>query len=96
LITLIIYIHINRRLLKDSDGDLAKFSIEMNKPKDYGYKWRTFKNIARFVKNPTGFAFWRYLYRKKQNRAPLPGYIFLSTMLAASIYQTVQHAKSKC
>jgi len=43
--------------LKDLDGDLAKFSLEISKPKDYAYKWRTLKNYAKFIKNPLGYVF---------------------------------------
>lgn len=84
---------IARNLLKQTDGDLAKISLDMKKDKDYGYMWRLNKNIARVFKNPIGFATWRYAYQLNMNRGLNPWTIF---MLAGCFASTLQLAmKSK-
>ena len=41
-----------RALAKETDGDFGKFILNTKKPRDNAQKWRAFKNIARFFKNP--------------------------------------------
>ena len=48
-----------RALLKSTDGDFGKFVNTMKKPRDNAQKWRAFKNIARFFKNPVGYTYWK-------------------------------------
>jgi hypothetical protein len=33
---------------------------------DKAQKWRSTKNFSRFIRNPLGFAIWRYHYAVKQ------------------------------
>jgi hypothetical protein len=47
--------------------------LTTKKPFDPAQKWRTLKNITRFLKNPMGYTIWRYAYAKKLGNAP--GYI---------------------
>ena len=50
---------IGRALAKETDGDFTKFVNNTNKPRDMAQKWRAFKNIARWFKNPFGYTFWK-------------------------------------
>lgn len=50
---------IGRALAKETDGDFTKFVLKNSKPRDMAQKWRAFKNIARFFKNPFGYVFWK-------------------------------------
>ena len=45
--------------MKATDGDFGKFVNTMKKPRDNAQKWRAFKNIARFFKNPVGYTYWK-------------------------------------
>lgn len=47
-----------RSLGRQFDWDMEKFR-NGPKPADRGNKRRFFKNVARFVKNPSGFVFWK-------------------------------------
>ena len=100
MINIIIFFHIitiykNRRLLKDSDGDLAKISIENKKQLDSGQQWRFLKNYARVFKNPIGYAIWRFRYAHNQNRAPSLWYMFVGACLFAIFFQMKNKSKSK-
>ena len=48
-----------RALAKETDGDFAKFVLTTRKPRDMAQKWRGFKNIARFYKNPFAYVYWK-------------------------------------
>jgi hypothetical protein len=48
-----------RALLKEADGDISKWVQNTKKPRDTAQRWRAFKNIARFFKNPFGYTFWK-------------------------------------
>ena len=50
---------VNRALLKATDGDITKWVEQTKKPRDNAQKWRAFKNIARFFKNPFGYSYWK-------------------------------------
>ena len=39
-----------------------------NKPRDQAQKWRAFKNITRFYKNPFGYMYWKLASLSAQNR----------------------------
>jgi hypothetical protein len=80
-------------MLKDYDGDLAKVSLEPNKQKDMGYRWRILKNLFKFFKNPLGHLVWRYDYAVKQNRATPIFKIFVYSCIGAIFYQ--MHNRSK-
>ena len=45
--------------MKTTDGDLTKWVNGTVKPRDNAQKWRAFKNIARFFKNPVGYTYWK-------------------------------------
>ncbi|CAI2379660.1 unnamed protein product [Moneuplotes crassus] len=72
---------IARAVAKESDGDLTKFVMQSQKPRDVAQKWRTFKNIARFFKNPVGYAYWKMRPLHKQNRVRA-----IWVILAAQLY----------
>ena len=55
-------------LAKHTDGDFTKFVDEANKPRDNAQRWRAFKNISRFYKNPIGYAYWKTDIFHRQNR----------------------------
>lgn len=55
-------------MAKETDGDFAKFVTATRKPRDMAQKWRAFKNIARFFKNPFGYTFWKVQPLHAQNR----------------------------
>ena len=59
---------IGRALAKETDGDFTKFVAKTGKPRDMAQKWRSFKNIARFFKNPFGYMFWKAAVLTSQNR----------------------------
>eukprot|EP00356_Strombidium_inclinatum_P002192 CAMPEP_0170480814 /NCGR_PEP_ID=MMETSP0208-20121228/1502_1 /TAXON_ID=197538 /ORGANISM="Strombidium inclinatum, Strain S3" /LENGTH=209 /DNA_ID=CAMNT_0010753411 /DNA_START=12 /DNA_END=641 /DNA_ORIENTATION=+ len=59
---------IGRALAKETDGDFTKFVIRTQKPRDMAQKWRMFKNISRFFKNPWGYTFWKVSTLSSQNR----------------------------
>ena len=42
--------------------------MNTKKPRDEAQKWRAFKNIARFFKNPFGYAYWKIQPFHEQNR----------------------------
>lgn len=67
----------------------------MNKPRDYGYKWRTLKNATRFFKNPVGFISWRYAYRAKQNRAFNIYYISVGAVIFGFSFLTAIENRGK-
>jgi hypothetical protein len=46
-------------LAKETDGDFAKFVTTTRKPRDMAQKWRAFKNIARLMKNPFAYVYWK-------------------------------------
>ena len=59
---------IGRALAKETDGDFTKFVAKTAKPRDMAQKWRAFKNLARFFKNPFGYVFWKSAGMHNQNR----------------------------
>ena len=59
---------IGRALAKETDGDFTKFVARTSKPRDMAQKWRAFKNIARFFKNPFGYTFWKLAVLHNQKR----------------------------
>ena len=62
---------IGRALAKETDGDFTKFVARTQKPRDMAQKWRAFKNISRFFKNPFGYTFWKLASLSSQNRIRL-------------------------
>ena len=62
---------IGRSLAKETDGDFTKFVNKTQKPRDTAQRWRAFKNIARFFKNPFGYTFWKVATLTNQNRIRL-------------------------
>ncbi len=72
---------IARAVAKQSDGDLTKFVMQSQKPRDVAQKWRTFKNFARFFKNPIGYAYWKMQPLHKANRVR-----FIWVVLVAQLY----------
>ena len=58
----------HRALAKETDGDFHKFVVSTRKPRDMAQKWRAFKNIARFWKNPFGYVYWKVHPLHAQNR----------------------------
>ena len=50
---------VNRAMLKEHDGDYTKFVNSTKKPRDDAQRYRAFKNIARFYKNPLGYMYWK-------------------------------------
>ena len=82
---------IARALSKQTDGDLTKFVMQSQKPRDNGQKWRVFKNIARFMKNPYAFYYWKTSPFVSQNRVR-----FLWVLLISQLYlSTVSYAGVK-
>lgn len=67
---------IGRALAKETDGDFTKFVARTQKPRDMAQKWRAFKNISRFFKNPFGYTFWKVASLTNQNRIRII-YVFL-------------------
>ena len=65
-----------RALGKETDGDLSKFVNRAAKPRDEAQRWRAFKNITRFFKNPFGYTYWRVATLSSQNRIRII-YVFL-------------------
>jgi hypothetical protein len=73
----------NRALAKETDGDFGKFVNTTRKPRDMAQKWRAFKNIARWFKNPFGYMFWKIQPFHSQNRIR-----FIYLLLVWHLYQS--------
>ena len=50
--------------------------MRQNKPRDAAQRWRAFKNITRFFKNPFGYTYWKLATLSSQNRIRIT-YAFL-------------------
>lgn len=74
---------------------MAKISLEPNKQKDMGYRWRLIKNIFKLAKNPIGHIAWRYAYANNQHRAPPIQKILIYSCIAAIGYQMAERSKGK-
>jgi hypothetical protein len=84
-----------RALAKETDGDFTKFVVATRKPRDMAQKWRAFKNIARFFKNPFGYLYWKVQPLHQQNRIR-----FFWVLLIFHLYQSfllwIMIKNSKC
>ena len=74
---------IGRALARETDGDFTKFVNRTQKPRDNAQKWRMFKNIARFFKNPFGYTFWKIAQFNNKNRIR-----FIWSLLIMHLYQS--------
>ena len=74
---------IGRALAKETDGDFTKFVSRTQKPRDMAQKWRAFKNIARFFKNPFAYMFWKVMPLHNQTR-----FRFIWAFLILNLYST--------
>ena len=72
-----------RALAKETDGDFTKFVTTTRKPRDMAQKWRAFKNIARFYKNPFAYIFWKTEPFIAQNRVRI-----MWVLLIMHLYQS--------
>jgi hypothetical protein len=72
-----------RALAKETDGDFGKFVQGTRKPRDMAQKWRAFKNIARFFKNPAAYIYWKIEPFHAQNRIR-----FMWVLLIWHLYQS--------
>jgi hypothetical protein len=61
-----LFIHRNINFIIDK---FFFFKLNPKKPYDPAQRWRTLKNITRFLKNPIGYTFWRYYYAKNIGNA---------------------------
>ena len=85
---------IYRSLLKHSDGDVTKFVNQSQKPRDQGQKWRTFKNIARFYKNPFAYIHWKIRPFVSENRFRiLYFYLFANILVSFVNYVSIKNEK---
>ena len=55
----------------------------MSKPRDEAQKWRAFKNITRFFKNPFGYVYWKVEPFHNQNR-----FRFVYALVAFHLYSS--------
>mmetsp|Transcript_2107 Transcript_2107/g.1432 ORF Transcript_2107/g.1432 Transcript_2107/m.1432 type:complete len:235 (+) Transcript_2107:37-741(+) len=87
---------IGRALAKETDGDFGKFVNTTKKPRDNAQRWRAFKNIARFTKNPLGYMYWKIQPFHAQNRIRLT-WVFLVFHLYQSflLYVMIKNQKEK-
>ena len=74
-----------RALLKEADGDITKWVQNTKKPRDTAQRWRAFKNIARFFKNPIGYIFWKVAQLHNFNR-----FRVVYAILIYHLYQSFQ------
>ena len=72
---------IGRALAKETDGDLSKFVMQSQKPRDVAQKYRAFRNFSRFFKNPVAYAYWKMQPLHAQNRVR-----FIWVILIAQLY----------
>lgn len=83
-------------LAKHTDGDFTKFVDELNKPRDNAQRWRAYKNISRFYKNPFGYTYWKTDVFHRQNRFRifyfLVGFHLLSSYM---LYVMVKNRKER-
>ena len=84
---------IARRLMKDNDGDLSKFSMNLKKPWDKAQRWRQWKNMSRMAKNPIAFTLWRYNYAVSQGRGINPLYLFWIVCMSGVVYNMAEKSK---
>ena len=61
----------------------------MKKPRDQAQRWRAFKNIARMIKNPAAFGFWKLGNFRENNRIRLI-WVVLVFHLYSSFMLTLQ------
>lgn len=78
-----------RSLGKAYDWELEKYRMAA-KPADVGNRRRFFKNLARFVKNPIGYTYWKtFKYAQGVNTLT---FIF-GFALVGGFYQAIQESK---
>lgn len=86
---------IARKMLKETDNDLAKISLDLNKTPDHGQRWRALKNLVNAMRNPFGLLSWRLIYQMKQNRKFSPYYAFVGITLFGIFWHLKERSKSK-
>lgn len=80
-----------RSLGKAYDWELEKYRVAA-KPSDTGNRRRFLKNLARLIKNPIGYTYWKsYHYIKGANTLNM----FLGIALMGSLYLTISDSKDK-
>ena len=85
-----------RALAKDTDGDFGKFVNSTKKPRDEAQRWRAFKNIARFVKNPVGYIYWKMDPFFAQNRVRVMwGFVIFHLWSSFLLYVMIKNKKEK-
>jgi len=81
-------------LAKETDGDFAKFVLNTQKPRDNAQRYRAFKNIARFFKNPHGYMYWKLQPFFAQNRFRLIySLLFYHLFSSFALYFLVKNQK---
>ena len=83
-------------MAKHTDGDFGKFVNNTKKPRDEAQRWRAFKNIARFFKNPFGYMYWKMEPFHRQNRVRfLWGMVIFHLWSSFLLYVMVKNKKEK-
>ena len=87
---------IGRALAKHTDGDFSKFVNNAKKPRDDAQRFRAFKNIARFFKNPFGYLYWKMEPFHRQNRVRfLWGMVIFHLWSSFLLYVMVKNKKER-
>ena len=87
---------ISRSLAKETDGDFGKFVNSTKKPRDNAQKWRMFKNIARFYKNPFGYLYWKTEVFRQNSRMRLSWALLIFHLYQSFLlYLVVKNKKEK-
>ena len=68
----------------------------MKKPRDEAQKWRAFKNISRFFKNPFGYTYWKIDIFHAQNRIRIVWVLLMYHLYSSFLlYVLVKSKKEK-
>lgn len=86
---------IGRSLARETDGDFGKFVQNTNKPRDEAQKWRAFKNISRFFKNPWAYMYWKIDPFHSQNRVRLLWVLLVYHLYSSFVLYTMVKGKKE-
>lgn len=76
---------IARALAKNTDGDLTRFTMQSQKPRDVAQKWRVFKNIVRLFKNPFAYIYWKMEPLHRQNRIRIAWFLLVAQLYCSFV-----------
>ena len=81
-----------RALGKEHDWDMTRMAESKYKPRDNAQRWRMFRNIARFYKNPFGYVFWKAYATSAGNR--IRGFYVIAAWNCVMTFFSYLHMKN--